>query len=52
MRIESEALRAAENASSTMQQHITIRSGDVSIELANGTPADQIAQLVRALNHA
>lgn len=52
IRIEPEALPTAETASSAILQHITIRSGDVSIELANGTSADQIAQLVKALNHA
>lgn len=31
---------------------VTIRMGEVSIELPPGTEAEQIAQLVRALNHA
>ncbi len=52
VRIQPEVLPTAEIASSVMLQHITIRSGDVSIELANGASADQIAQLVKALNHA
>ncbi len=36
----------------TTPQSVTIRMGKVSIELLSGTDAEQIAQLVRALNHA